>query len=167
MKRTILAQRIAVAAAVLLPLMPSALMAQQAPVPGERVRVRLVEQARAVEGAAHRQRLRGTLVRITADSLLLRVHPASDITAVARAGIDRLEVSRGVRTRLESATVNGARVALLGSIERVLFASIDSERYADETTWESALIGAAGGAVIGIAIGALRPLERWQRLRSW
>ena len=140
---------------------------ERSPLPGERIRIRLSEQPTAIEGAAQPQILRGHLVAITADTLLLRIHPAAGITAIARAGIERLDISRGVRSRLESAAVNGATLALFGSIERVLEATIVSDRYDDETTWESALIGAAGGALIGVTVGALFPQERWKRLRSW
>jgi hypothetical protein len=139
----------------------------QAPEPGQRVRVRLIAQPRAIEGAAPRQLLRGTLVGVTTDSLLLQLHPASDVTAIARAGIDRLYVSHGVRGRLESALVHGATGAITGAIQRTLFRTIDHDHAHEESTAESALIGAAFGAAIGITIGAIFPQERWQRLRSW
>jgi hypothetical protein len=163
---TTILTRVALTAALLL-LLPIAGTAQRAPEPGQRVRVRLVEQPQEIEGAAHRQLLRGTLVRVTTDSLLLQLHPASAVTAIARTGIDRLDLSHGVRSRFASAVVNGASFAVVGSLERTLFSLIDRGRYGDESTLESALIGAAGGAIIGIAIGALRPQERWERLRSW
>lgn len=65
-----------------------------------------------------------------------------------------------------TSALNGSGFAFLGSLERVVFASIDSDRY-EEELWQSALIGAAGGALIGVAVGALRPQERWERLRRW
>lgn len=154
-------------ALLLLHLPPEGAFGQErSPLPGERIRIRLSEQPHAIEGAAHPQLLRGTFIGFRADTLLLRVHPAAGITAIARRGIERFEVSRGVRSRLESAALNGAGFAFLGSLERVLFASIDSDRY-EEELWQSALIGAAGGALIGVAVGALRPQERWERLRRW
>ena len=141
--------------------------AQRLPEPGQRVRVHLVSQPRAIEGVVSPQRLRGTLVGVTADSLALQIHPASDVTWIARAGVKRLDLSGGVRGRLESAFVRGAVGAVVGSLERTLFAALSSDLYEDESLGESALIGAAGGAVIGITIGALFPQERWTRARSW
>ena len=143
------------------------LIAQGLPEPGQRVRVHLVPQPRAVEGAVSPQRLRGTLVGVTADSLALQIHPASDVTWIARAGIKRLDLSGGVRSRFESALVHGAVTAVMGSLQRTLFAALDRDRYSNESLGESDLVGAAGGAVIGITIGALFPQERWARLRSW
>ena len=168
MRKEIDAARSLLWALMLLLMLPGLGLAQErGPLPGERIRIRLSEQPRAIEGAAQPQILRGSLVALTADTLLLRIHPEAGITAVARAGIERLDISRGVRSRLESAAVNGATFALFGSVERVLAATVVSERYDDETTWESALIGAAGGALIGVTMGALFPQERWKRLRSW
>ena len=155
--------RVALISAFLLPTIANA----QAPGPGQRVRVRLIEQPYEIEGAAPRQMLRGTLVGVTPDSLLLQLHPAADVTAIARTGIDRLYVSHGVRSRFESALVHGVTGALTGAIQRTLFTTIDHNYADDESTAESALIGAAFGAVIGITVGAIFPQERWQRIRRW
>jgi hypothetical protein len=134
---------------------------------GQRVRVHLNRQPRDVEGFAPRQQLRGTLLRITSDSLVLQLHPAADATSIARAGIDRVDLSQGVRGRLESALVHGITGAITGAIQRTLFVTLDHNYAEDESTAESALIGAAFGAALGTIIGAIFPQERWQRVRTW
>ena len=168
MKTRIDVTRNVICALLVLLLLPVLVAGQERSlVPGERIRIRLSEQPRSIEGAAQPQLLRGSFVGFSGDTVLLRLHPAAGITAVAREGIDRLDVSGGVRSRFESAAVNGVTFALFGTIERVAWRYIDDDRLGHETTLESALIGAAGGALIGVTIGALFPQERWRRLRSW
>ena len=136
----------------------------QAVEPGQRVRVRLVEQPYSVEGEAHPQLLRGTLVGITTDSVMLQVHPTADVTAIARTGVERFYVSRGVPSRFSSAFNTAVHYVPVAVIKRLIVAELHD---LDESAGESALIGAATGAAFGAFVGALWPRERWRRIRSW
>ena len=138
--------------------------AQRMPVEGSRVRLHLVEGPAPKSSDA--DILRGTLVTLTNDSVLLRVHEAAAPTTVARSAIERMDVSRGVPNRFESALRSVPASAAVGMLERLLVRAFGMEGTDDEEVWESALIGAAGGAVIGAVIGAVAPRERWERVRD-
>ena len=149
-------------AALLIAVSASPAAAQRMPAEGARVRVHLAEAA-GVE-STDADVLRGTLVTLTHDSVLLRLHPAAAATAIARSAIERMDVSRGVPSRFESALRNVPGSAVVGVLERLLFRAIGVDALEDEELWESALIGAAGGAVIGAIVGAVAPRERWERV---
>ena len=145
-------------------LVPRGVFAQESlPVSeGSRVRVFLAPQPRSVEGWTRPQELRGTLLDLRPDSAVLRVHPGAGPLVVATGAISRFEVSRGVDSRLVSASRQALWFAALGAVE---FALLDSrgERFGSVSLAASA--GAASGALVGAVMGAAFPRERWRRLR--
>jgi hypothetical protein len=130
---------------------------------GERVRLRLVGQPSEIEGSAAPQMLRGEVLGVTADSVTLRLHPYAGSVAIATAGVARIELSLGVRTRTKSAFHVGSRMALVGAAEWLLLDAI-SPRPTFEKGWQAGVAGAVTGAVVGGVLGMLRPQERWARL---
>jgi hypothetical protein len=128
------------------------------------VRVRLLKQPVQAEGNAPGQTVRGTVLAVAPDTLVIRVHPSVAPFAIAEAGIDRIEVSRGVRTRLEGAVRSGIFGALLGGSEWAALNSMARQR-TFEHDWQAITAGAACGAVLGAIVGAITPLERWKKVR--
>lgn len=131
---------------------------------GTRVRVWLTPQSRELEGAAVQQHFRGTLMAHSSDSLTLSVHPESAPVRLAWAGVDRLERSRGVPSRLQSALGTGFQWAAFGALEFVLL-----DRLSDDPVFSSAgqaiLAGGVAGASLGIVLGSVSPRERWTRVQ--
>lgn len=135
------------------------------PVPaGTRVRVWLAPQPDSVEGAAEPQRLRGTLLGFSSDSLTLALRPGVAPVTISWPAVKRLDESRGVLSRVESAARLGVLGAVEGMLEFVLLESISSER-GFGSTGEAMLWGGAAGAGIGVVLGAWRPPELWRRIR--
>jgi hypothetical protein len=153
-------------ALVLLLLPFSGAGAQQVPeiAEGDRVRVQLEGRPLQEEGWAAPQQLRGTLLAQHADSLVLQIHPGTTPITVALGSVRRLEISRGVPTRAQSALREGAMYALMGAIYFPVAESLASERQFG-STGEAALVGAALGAAGGALLGAIFPRERWSRVR--
>jgi hypothetical protein len=125
-----------------------------------RVRVHLSRLDRAVEGANARQLLRGTMTRITPDSVTLMLHPEASHVTIAMNGVYQVDVSRGV---------SPARTALTrgigGALTWFLFGSFrdEDDQFGGGPT-ENALIWAGGGFVLGAVLGFVFPEERWQRV---
>ena len=131
---------------------------------GHRVRIRLVRQPFSAEGNAPGQVLRGMVVGVGRDSVRLRLHPSTGVVSVAGSGIDRLEVSHGVRSRAEGA-VGGAIGG--GLFTGFVWWAFDSNRRnrVFHSDLQDFLVGAGVGAVLGAIGGAARPLERWKRVK--
>lgn len=130
--------------------------------PGARVQVRLPEaefQRRAPRG----QLLRGRVVRLAQDSLYLAVTDSVGPLAVPRSLIERLDISRGVPSRGTSALIRAIETGL----SFALVTALVNELYDDSrlSFGEAALAGGGIGLVLGGVVGALRPEERWRRVR--
>jgi hypothetical protein len=101
------------------------------------------------------QRVEGVVRRIAPDTLYLEVIEGSPVTAIPRARIQGVEVSLGPPSRIKSATDLGSSIAIVAGVVMAL-----------DTTDRGGLKGAAVGAGVGFAAGALfglvRPYERWQ-----
>lgn len=122
--------------------------------PGHRIRVRVRE--------AQPSRQAGTLVALTADSLVLRTGTAataaSDATraAIPVAAITRVEVSTGVHRQVFAGAVYGGQVGLIG----MLAGSLAGAWIAGDA---ESMAMFAGGLVAGAAIGAAVEKENWRR----
>jgi hypothetical protein len=83
--------------------------------------------------------------------------------AIPRSLIQRLDHSSGVPSRTTSALLRGARDGAAFALLMVLLNEMDEDP--DLSTGEAALAGGGIGFALGAVIGALRPVERWRRVR--
>lgn len=145
-------------------LAPAVVMTQTAPAvePGTRVRVVLARGSRSMWSPP--QVLQGTVTAVSADSISLRLDAGASPVTLATASIVRLEVSRGMSSRMENAVWQGAVHAATGATYWPL---LDRDRDRSSESWtRDVLVGSAVGAAIGAVVGALHPQERWQRARK-
>jgi hypothetical protein len=78
--------------------------------------------------------------------------------------IERLEYSRGVPSRFASGARRGLISAAAFALQPVWLNEVEDE--ADQTsTGTAALVGGGVGLVLGSALGALYPNERWKHVR--
>ena len=154
--------RLAIVAMMLCLVTAPSLQAQSVPdsLIGRRVRLFLTEQPRDVEDSP--QVIRGTVLESTSDTIRLRLHPSTGPVSIASASIERLDLSGGVRTRLESAVHEASRAALWMAIYSVLLNETSNDPMFSR--WQAAVVGAAGGVVFGGVTGAVYPRERWRRV---
>lgn len=125
--------------------------------PGARVRVTLIEHRDAP--------LVGTLLALPPAALEMRVGPDSTARTILRPDIERLEISRGTRSRSSRGAVRGAVIVggLGGLAGFVLGSFIPEGDYRAELTGT----GLGGGANLGAGLGALMAVgryERWKRI---
>jgi hypothetical protein len=129
---------------------------------GVRVQVRLPEAEFQPLGRRGHL-LRGRIVRLAQDSLYLSVTDSVGPLAIPRSLIQRLDRSRGVPSRTTSALLRGARDGAAFALLMVLLNELDEDP--DLSTGEAALAGGGVGFALGAVVGALRPVERWRRVR--
>ena len=123
---------------------------------GSRVRVTIPDSLRQDVILPRARSVIGTLVRATPDTLWLEIG-SPDSVRVARTIVRRLEVSRGA-SRVESALQQGFVFGAMGWM-LVHAASDESDRR--ERAWKVGLTAAGVSALLG----AVRPYERWRRVR--
>lgn len=120
---------------------------------GSRISATLSDSVRQFVFEPKLQALRGTLTRVTPDSMYLRVGPSTPF-AIARSDVRRLFVTRGVQ-RGRSALRTGAFIALIAA-----FSAQREERFSIQA------LQVGGGALAGAALGALWPFEHWKRVKK-
>ena len=132
-------------------------------VTGTRVQAQLPEaQFQPVGRRGHL--LRGRVAGLAADTVYLAVTDSVGRLAIPRHLIERLEYSRGVPSRAASALTQGVRTGAAMALLLVVWNALEEEP--DRTsTGTAALVGGGVGIVLGGVVGALRPQERWQRVR--
>lgn len=132
-------------------------------VPGARVQTQLPE-AQFQPAARRGHLLRGRVAGLAPDTLYLAVTDSLGPLAIPRHLIQRLEYSRGVPSRGSSALVRGLQAGAAMALVLVLWNELDegSDRTSAGT---AALVGGSVGFATGALIGALRPQERWRRVR--
>jgi hypothetical protein len=141
--------------------------AAQAITQGQRVRVHLYEdQPQRERPLQRRVHLRGILTRTTADSIYVRLNPATSELAIARPFILRLDRSLGVPSRAANALRWGLGFGLLGGILIGTAYDPDVLQFGVINRGEAFALGAGIGAVYGASLGALLPSERWRRIRQ-
>lgn len=164
-------------AIVLIPLalgcLAPALMGQQVPHPGDRVRLDVPCGSFGEYADPHpssRCRVEGSLVRLAADSITLNVAGGAQVYGIQ--SIDRLEVSQGQRSH----ALLGAGVGFVvgTGIAYLIVESGGSTSLCDQNanqdaigTWECVGVVALGGAVgagLGYIIGGRIHSERWTRI---
>lgn len=130
---------------------------------GARVQVRLPEVQYQFVGQRG-QMVRGRVASLTSDTLYLAVTDSLGPLPIPRRMIERIEVSRGVPSRLASAARRGLISAAGFALLSVLLNEVEDE--SDKTsTGTAALIGGGFGLVFGGVFGALYPTERWKHVR--
>lgn len=128
---------------------------------GARVRLQLPEAEFQYMGSRG-QLVRGTVAHLFPDTLYLRLGDSVGTVAIPRALIRRLDVSRGIPSRIGSA----ARTGLFWGLALGLVTALYPQREpATRSHTEEAAIGAGVGFSLGAMFGAIYPLERWKRLR--
>ena len=145
---------IAVAASVLAPRAEAQRVADVAA--GSRVRLAVADSLRQEPFLPRTRSFVGTLARGTPDTLWVHV-AGPDTIRVPRSTVRGMEVSRGA-SRGGSALEQGLAVALIFGIPR--YAAADDR---DERQRAIAIVGST--AVVAAVVGALRPYERWRRVR--
>ena len=126
------------------------------PAAGSRVRITVADSLRQSPYMARSTSLTGTLARATPDTLWVHVG-GPDTVRVPRSTLRRMEVSRGA-SRLSSVLEQGFFVALAFGVPA--YAAADDSH---EKRQAVAIVG--GTAVLAAIIGAVRPYERWRRMR--
>ena len=130
---------------------------------GTRVQAQLPEaQFQPVGRRGHL--VRGRVAGMAPDTLYLAVTDSVGPLAVPRSLIERLDYSRGVPSRPSSALSQGLRTGVAMALLLVLLNEMEegSDRV---STGTAALVGGGVGLSIGALVGALRPQERWRRVR--
>lgn len=130
---------------------------------GQRVRVHVRDEFRQQVGAT-RLELRGTVRSADTSSLVMLLPRVTPPVTIARADIIRLDVSRGVPGRFQSALQGLVGGAVVGAMWGAVYYWFDAGP--DHTPLEDALgVGALIGAGVGTVSGAIWPVERWRRVR--
>ena len=120
---------------------------------GTRVQLVLKDTLRQAPLTSGRQVIAGTLVRVTTDSVWLRLNGVAPF-GVTRTAITSARASRGV-SRLRSAVTFGLGIGLAAT---ALELGYEGER-------RSVLAMGGVGLGVGAVIGAISPFETWRRLR--
>lgn len=128
---------------------------------GARVRVRLPEREYQYMGPRG-QSVRGTVVLLAPDTLFLRLGDSVGTVAIPRTHIRRLDVSRGIPSRVASAAGTGLFWGLALGLATALYPQREP---ATLSHWEEVAIGAGAGLAIGAVFGAIYPVERWKHVR--
>jgi hypothetical protein len=133
---------------------------------GDRARIVLPEEQRQSETFRPGELvLRGSVVRLAHDSVYIRPSGAAGALGIPLSSAVSVDRSLGLRPRPQSAL----RVGVITAIQSgLLWAAIQpgmSSKPGFESRSQALAVGAGVGAVVGIAIGAFLPGERWQRVR--
>ena len=123
---------------------------------GSRIRVAVADSLRQEPFLPRTRSFIGTLARATPDTLWVHV-AGPDTIRVPRSTVRGMEISRGA-SRASSALEQGLAVALIFGIP--LYAAADDR---DERQRAIAIVGST--AVVAAIVGAVRPYERWRRVR--
>ena len=133
---------------------------------GTRVRIRLPEALPQPESRLQRwQLLRGEVIRVAPDTLLLRPAPGLGELAVPLSQVQQLERSLGRQSRGESALLEGIEWAVGGALTLAISYERSGSDYGVVNRGEAAALGAGIGFVTGALWGALTPAEKWRRVR--
>jgi hypothetical protein len=125
---------------------------------GSRIRVTLL--------ARHTPKVIGSVLALSADSLIMTTTVDTLPAAIARIDVKKLELSRGMHSNAGKGATIGA---LAGAV--LLGALIASAASIDATSNETvvmgmagAAVGAVGGAAVGAVIGSASRSERWEKV---
>jgi hypothetical protein len=131
---------------------------------GARVQVRLPELQYQLAGPRG-QLLRGRINGLSADTLYLSVTDSLGPLPIPRRMIDRLQLSKGVPSRLNNALRGGLIAGIGTALLSVGLNELHDEPDNDTSAGTAALVGGAVGFAVGGITGAIWPAERWKRVR--
>jgi hypothetical protein len=131
---------------------------------GARVQVRLPELQYQLAGPRG-QLLRGRITGLSADTLYLSVTDSLGPLPIPRLMIDRLQLSKGVPSRLNNALRGGLITGIGTALLSVALNELHDEPDNDTSAGTAALVGGAVGLAVGGVTGAIWPAERWKRVR--
>lgn len=136
---------------------------------GARVRVAVAEAYLQKPWTRHRQWLRGTVARVSPDTVFLAVPGAQGLLSVPRGEILQLAVSRGAPSRPVSAIEQGVASAIVLGAFAALWNDEARRRFTggDYSRGEVVQRSAVYGLVVGGITGAIFPVERWKRIRHF
>jgi hypothetical protein len=107
----------------------------------------------------------GALALVYRDTVLVHLEHTADTLAVPLNAVRRFEVSAGGRSATRGARRGAAIGLLAGAVAGAIVPSVTcSEGEICRVRPATVLLGAAGGAGLGAAIGLGRPAERWVRV---
>lgn len=162
-------RRLIVFGTVALLMTPSVAWAQEPPavVPGARVRI-------TESGTGGRGLLRGTVVTMSADTVVLRFDRGGEAVPISLARVSRIEVSRGSKRHTAAGLglgfLAGAGTgALVGALTCESSSTCTGGSDGSLTGIHALLwggVGAAVGTLVGGVIGASHKTERWERVSS-
>lgn len=130
---------------------------------GQRVRITLEKQPRAVEGYTAAQVLRGEVTGQDAAGVMVRLHPAVGPAHVAWSAVKTLEVSEGIEAWYEGAWRRGRDTALLAGLQFFVLEWL-AEEGQFSNPFVAGIVGAGIGMTIGSVLGAILPEEIWRRV---
>jgi len=130
--------------------------------PGRRIQVRVLEREAQIMMGPRGQDLRGTLAGLAPDTLYLRITDSLGTLAIPRRLVRRLQISRGVPSRMESAARMGLQ---MGAVYALLALIIPDDNNGSLTRSEAVLVSGGVGLAGGAIVGALFPVERWKGMR--
>lgn len=119
-----------------------------------RIRVILPDSLRQGSFSPKQQFIAGELVRVTTDSLTMRVKGAGDLS-MPLLNIRQIRASRGA-SRGRSAFISGVALGAAG-----LLVVNASRRYTNNDMWVAGGVGLGVGAIMG----AISPFETWRRIK--
>lgn len=132
--------------------------------PGTGVGVTVPDSARQEPIAPRTQQLRGEVAALSVDTLSLRVAGTGTLLAVPRSAVRRLDVSKGVPSRLQSAVEGAVGGAVIGALYAFALRQLGSDEWNGRSRTDVLAIGAAYGSATRLVFGALSPVERWRRI---
>lgn len=120
--------------------------------PGARVQITITDSLRQEPILAARQRIIGSLIRATSDSIWLQPMGSGPL-AVSRTAVRGTSASLGI-SRARSAVSVGVQAGLL---------ALASQLARDRNDISIGVIGAGVG--LGFSLGAIFPFEHWRRIK--
>jgi hypothetical protein len=126
--------------------------------------------ARVRVSTSDRGKIIGRVDALTVDALVLRRDDDSTPLSLPVVSLTRVEVSRGVLSRRNSAWKKARWGALIGAVPGAVSLGLQHEQVGDgSSVAHAAALGAWSGGLfggsIGALIGAMWPAENWERVR--
>ena len=112
----------------------------------------------------------GYVEKLTTDALLIELDGESQSVSVPFADLEKIEISRGRRSRSQAAWSKAKWGALIGAVPGAISLGLQHEQIGENgsSVGKAAALGAWSGGLfgglIGAAIGAMSPGEAWEKV---